>query len=104
MKRLILVLVLMTFVAVDANAVTRDLLIFCDDMKAGRKALKSDLSEAPFGVGQTVEGWAVELYRSKDGATWTLLIHYPESGETCVLERGDNWIDIKWVDPAGRSS
>ena len=59
--------------------------------------------KAPIGRGTTTYDYqAIELLRSKDGKTWTILI-YARSGNACILERGIDWTEIKWIDPEGKT-
>ena len=59
--------------------------------------------EAPIGRGTTTFDYqAIELLRSKDGGTWTILI-YARSGNACILERGIDWTEIEWIDPEGKT-
>ena len=48
-----------------------------------------------------MSGNVIELLRSKDGSTWTLLMTYP-NGTSCVLRAGEYWEDISWQDPRGK--
>lgn len=57
--------------------------------------------EAPIGRGISMNGLMIELYRLKDGSTWTLLYTNP-NGQSCVLQAGQGWEDISWQDPRGK--
>lgn len=55
--------------------------------------LSGQHNEAPSGMGLTNNGHVLQLFRSTDGATWTLVLVTPE-GLACPMAAGDNWADL----------
>lgn len=47
--------------------------------------------EQPYGVGITARGTILEILRTPDGATWTMLETRP-SGVSCILSAGQSWV------------
>jgi hypothetical protein len=43
--------------------------------------------------GLTNQGRLLELYRTEDGATWTLLLTHP-NGTSCLIGAGEGWMDV----------
>lgn len=56
-------------------------------------ALEKKFQEAPAGVGLSSGGYLVELLRTGDGGTWTLLMVGP-GGQACVVDAGENWREL----------
>ena len=53
--------------------------------------LADDYSETPVAHGLTnANDRLIELFASKDGETWTLIITYPD-GQSCFITAGHNW-------------
>ncbi len=53
--------------------------------------LKRDYAETPVGHGLTnANDRLIELFASKDGETWTLLLTYP-NGQSCAFIAGHDW-------------
>jgi hypothetical protein len=61
--------------------------------------LSSKYSEAPVAMGLASGGGVVELTRSDDGKTWTILVTLP-NGVACVVAAGQFWEDVPPV-PTG---
>lgn len=59
--------------------------------------LGKDYSEAPVGVG-AANGNLLELARSKDGSTWSIIGSEP-NGCSYLLLAGEDWIDREWAAP-----
>ncbi len=61
---------------------------------AGRSAMLAHLaenySETPVGRGLTGGGYVVELLRTPDGVTWTIIVTAPD-GMTCGVAAGEAW-------------
>lgn len=51
--------------------------------------LQENFGEAPIGFGLT-EGKMLELLTSKDGASWTIILTWP-NGMSCMLSGGEAW-------------
>ena len=67
------------------------------------EGLKHSYAETPIAHGLTNENdWLVELFMSKDGETWTLLLTFP-NGESCLVTGGRNWRAVmpKLLKPTG---
>ncbi len=67
---------------------------------AERESLLSNLAreyrEAPSALGITNTGNLLELVRTNDGRTWTLLSTRPD-GTSCVVAAGESWEDLPQV-------
>lgn len=62
----------------------------CTNRTAAIEQLGSQYGEAPVAMGLANNGGVIELLRSKDGATWTLLITMPD-GRACPIAAGEGW-------------
>jgi hypothetical protein len=62
--------------------------------------LRADFSEHPSGVGVTSAGTLLELWKTKGGETWTVVLSLPD-GNSCIGGSGNDWIPIT---PNGASS
>ncbi len=65
--------------------------VFCAPRAEFVEKLKKGYAEAPVAHGLTnANDRLVELFTSKDGETWTLIITYP-GGQSCFITAGHNW-------------
>ena len=63
----------------------------CEARSAAVKYLADKYGETPVGQGLTnPNSLLVELFASKNGETWTLLVSYP-NGTSCVIAAGKDW-------------
>ena len=58
--------------------------------------LKTRHAEAPVSMGLAVNGTVVEVFSTKDGASWTLLMTMP-NGQTCMIAAGESWTPVVQV-------
>lgn len=58
------------------------------------KQLSAKHSEAPVGIGLASNGGIVQIFSSKDGATWTIVMTMP-SGVSCLMAAGESWENIQ---------
>lgn len=65
----------------------------CGAHDALKAALKGRYSETKFGMGLALSENLIEISKSKNGDTWTILVTTPE-GETCVIAAGQQWIEV----------
>lgn len=64
---------------------------FCAPRDLFVQKLADDFSESPVAHGLTnANDRLLELFASKDGKTWTLIITYP-NGQSCVITAGHSW-------------
>ena len=70
------------------SAVAADAL--CNQRAVVLKTLEKDYGEKPIAFGITENGAMVQLIASKDGKTWTLVIHNPK-GVSCLMAAGETW-------------
>ena len=67
------------------------------DMWVERSELVTKLgktyAEAPTALGLTSEGAVIELFRTPDGATWTMVITLP-NGHSRVIAAGEAWTNV----------
>ncbi len=68
----------------------------CDKPAAVANHLKRKYQEAPVALGLSNDGGLVELFTTRNGETWTLMITYPW-GLACLLQAGENWETIPKV-------
>ena len=62
----------------------------CGERQEIVRALESGHKERQAGVAISGSGGLVELFKSRGGRTWTLLLTIP-GGPTCLLGSGENW-------------
>ena len=55
--------------------------------------LAKTFAEAPTALGLTSEGAVIELFRTPDGATWTLVVTMP-NGHSRVVATGEAWTSV----------
>ena len=55
--------------------------------------LSTSHGETPVALGITPEGWIIELFRAKDGASWSLVVTLP-NGLSRLVTSGEAWIAI----------
>ena len=65
----------------------------CDKRAEVTDHLKRKYEEAPTALGVANNGGLVELLKTEEGKTWTLIITLP-NGMTCLLAAGEDWEDI----------
>ena len=63
--------------------------------------LAGGFREAPVGIGLTEQGLLLEIFASKDGETWTLLMTMP-NGVACVVASGEQWQAAPLIADGGR--
>ncbi len=57
-------------------------------------SLSAKYHEQPVAVGVTSNGGIIEVLKSPDGDTWSILFTYP-SGPTCFVASGQSWQELK---------
>jgi hypothetical protein len=55
------------------------------------RLLADRFAEAPVALGIAANGALVELFTSRDGATWTIIVTYPD-GLSYLLASGRHWM------------
>jgi hypothetical protein len=58
--------------------------------------LAAEFKEVPTNGGITNGGGILEVARSEDGATWTIIVHMP-NGSSCLVAAGEGWRDYRNV-------
>ena len=58
------------------------------------KILGENYAEAPIEMGLTRAGNVIELFASRDGSTWTLVVTSPD-GLSRVVASGESWVSIR---------
>lgn len=61
------------------------------------KALGDRYAEESVGLGIAQNGGVIELFTSKDGATWTIVLTMP-NGLSQVIATGESWMQITPLD------
>lgn len=56
--------------------------------------LASKYHERPTAYGIANNGAAVELLKTEDGKTWSIIVTYP-NGKSCALATGSDWEPVK---------
>lgn len=54
------------------------------------KQLGKQHAETPVALGLSANGGVVEVFSTKDGSTWTMVITMP-NGVTCMMAAGESW-------------
>ncbi len=62
--------------------------------------LKQQFEESKIMTGIGPGDWPVEIWRSKDGATWSIVTYRPP-GQACLIITGVDAIEIEWLSPLG---
>ncbi len=62
--------------------------------------LEQKYGEAPITTAIDSSGWPVELWRSKDGETFSVVTYRPP-GQACLIATGVDIIEIEWISPLG---
>jgi hypothetical protein len=71
----------------------------CADADGWRAMLAEQYGEATVGRGVAGGGEIMfELLTSAEGATWTLLLHFPD-GRACLLGNGKAWVQREYQPP-----
>lgn len=65
----------------------------CLPRKELGKQLEQSFSEQALAYGVTEDGALLEIFSSRDGLTWTLVVTVA-SGQSCVLATGDSWTTL----------
>ena len=55
--------------------------------------LSDRYEEKPVAVGLANTGQILEVFRSRDGATWTIILTDPE-GISCLAAVGEDWLEL----------
>jgi len=56
-------------------------------------SLSAKYHEEPVAVGVAANGGVIEVLKSPDGESWTILFTYP-GGPSCLVASGDAWQDL----------
>ncbi|MGE5505671.1 MAG: hypothetical protein ACM31L_14720 [Actinomycetota bacterium] len=70
--------------------------LVCAERQSLLESLARQYREAPTAVGVANNGSLIELLRTVDGKTWTLLMTRPD-GTSCVVAAGEAWEDTPQV-------
>ncbi len=60
------------------------------------KQLESQYAEAPIAIGLVSNGGVIELFSTRDGSTWTLVMTMPD-GRSCAVAAGQGWETLSSV-------
>ncbi len=66
----------------------------CNDRAVALKFLADKYDEEPVARGLTNRGHMMELFVSKDGYTWTLLVSQPND-LACLIAAGEGWRPVE---------
>lgn len=73
-----------------AHAAAADDSPVCSERTSVLQQLSAQYKEAPVAMGLANNGGMIELLRSRDRATWTLILTMPD-GMTCLIAAGQSW-------------
>ena len=62
----------------------------CGNSVEIRDKLDKKYGEARVGLGLNGDGGLVEVFTSKDGFTWTIIVSYT-NGRSCLVANGEGW-------------
>lgn len=62
----------------------------CHDAIEIAKVLSKKYGESPVAFGVQSNGNLLQVYASKDGRTWSVVVTSP-SGTSCIVAAGENW-------------
>lgn len=75
--------------------------IVCPPTETLIAGLVGKYAEQPVALGMAENGTAlVHLFKSKDGATWTVIVSYP-NGHSCMIAAGEDWREYE-AEPEGQ--
>ncbi len=60
--------------------------------------LESRYAEAPIAIGLASTGGVIELFSTRDGSTWTLVMTMPD-GKSCPVVAGQGWESLPPIAP-----
>lgn len=66
----------------------------CGDRQKVIDSLSVKYAEEPVAVGVTSNGGVIEVLKSPNGESWTILFTYP-SGPSCLVASGEAWQEIE---------
>lgn len=66
----------------------------CGDREKVIASLSAKYAEEPIAVGVTANGGVIEVLKSPNGESWTILFTYP-SGPSCLVASGEAWQDLE---------
>lgn len=95
MKRLILGLAMVALIASPATAQS-----VCGDRDEIVSRLESAYLEKQVALGLDSSGSVVELFASKNGGTFSILVSRPD-GVSCLMTAGEGWLDVKLEESKG---
>lgn len=72
----------------------------CAPRELVAERLTSRFQEHQVSAGLLQDGNIIEVWRSEDGATWTLIVTRPD-GVSCVMAAGTHWLDGPIAAPMG---
>ena len=70
--------------------------VACAERAEVLKNLEEKFDERPMAAGLTSEGGLVEVVKTADGSTWTILVTSPD-GYTCIVAVGEGWREHEQV-------
>lgn len=66
-------------------------------------ALETQFAESAVGMGLESEASVVEIFRSDDGGSWTILQSF-SNGMSCIVATGTDWVAREPLEVAGVAS
>ena len=68
----------------------------CNERDKALGHLARKYQEAPVAAGVTNGGGLVEVLTTSNGATWTIIVTFPD-GVSCLVAAGEGWRNIPFV-------
>jgi len=91
MTRLLLAIALVVLLPWPAFANGEGMRLQCAPRDMLLKGLSSGSEEQPVARGLDGNGWMVELFTTRDGSTWSLVVTRPGAPHSCFLTTGEAW-------------
>jgi hypothetical protein len=90
-------------VALAASQVAAEQRVPCAKRAVLLRELETRYQEKPIAMGLGANGALIEVLAASDGATWTIILSYPD-GMSCMLAAGQDWQSRARVAVHGRDA
>ncbi len=90
---LAIAMVLVIWATFDPAAAQTTAQTACTPRSEVAKRLAGDYAEAPVAAGPASSGAVIEVFTSRDGSTWTIVLTRPEC-TSCLVATGEAWMTL----------
>lgn len=87
-------LVAALLIVMTSPSLALDLSSCAPSRQVAAQSLEESYQEKSIAYGTTASGYLIEIFASKGGKTWTILVTDPE-GKSCLFAMGQDW-DWHW--------